>query len=46
MSGVVGAATAYLYTADESFCCVATGSPEDLAPPQSDFMDAMTLTGK
>jgi hypothetical protein len=45
MTGVVGSAKAYLYTAAEDFCCVATGSPEDLAPPQSDFMDDMTLTG-
>ena len=45
MTGVLGAAKAYLYTADESFCCVATGNPEDLSPPQSNFMDDMTLTG-
>ena len=45
MTGVLGSAKAYLYTEDESFCCVATGSPEDLTPPPSNFMDDMTLTG-
>lgn len=46
MTGVLGSAKAYLYAADESFCCVATGNPEDLSPPQSNFMDDMTLTGE
>jgi hypothetical protein len=44
--GLDEGAKAYLYTAEEDFCCVATGSPEDLAPPQSDFMDYMTLAAK
>ena len=42
MTGALGSAKGYLYAADESYCCESTGSPEDLAPPQSDFMDLMT----
>ena len=38
-------AQAYLYSADETFCCRSTGSPEDLSPPTSHFMDKMTLDG-
>jgi len=45
MTGVLGEAKGYLYSADLQFCCTATGTPEDLAPPQSDFMDYMTLEG-
>mmetsp|Transcript_22073 Transcript_22073/g.45375 ORF Transcript_22073/g.45375 Transcript_22073/m.45375 type:complete len:168 (-) Transcript_22073:250-753(-) len=41
-----GGAQAWLYTASEDFCCVATGKPEELTPPQSNFMDLMTLEGK
>jgi hypothetical protein len=36
-------AQAYLYAADGSFCCRSTGSPEDLSPPTSHFMDKMTV---
>lgn len=36
-------ARAYLYAADGSFCCERTGSPEDLSPQRSDFMDGMTV---
>ena len=43
MTGVLGEAKGYLYSADGEFCCESTGKPEDLAPPQSDFMDEMTL---
>ena len=41
MTGVLGSAKGYLYTADESYCCESTGAPEDLSAPQSDFMDLM-----
>jgi hypothetical protein len=44
--------TAYLYTKDESFCCISGsttsdddegGAVERLAPPQSNFMDTMVV---
>ena len=45
MKGVLGSATAYMYSADGEFCCESTGSTEDLPAPQSDFMDDMTFEG-
>jgi hypothetical protein len=46
VGGLNEGAKAYLYTASEDFCCEASGTTEDLAPPQSDFMDYMTLAAK
>jgi len=43
MTGPLGSAKGYLFSADEKFCCISTGKTEDLAPPQSDFMDDMTV---
>lgn len=45
MLGPMRSAKGYLYTAAGDFCCESTGNPMLLAPPQSNFMDDMTLAG-
>lgn len=43
MTGTLGEAKGYLYTATLDYCCISTGTPEDLSPSGSNFMDYMTL---